>query len=244
MENLNKEFYSTQILDEWQTRGGIIEAEEYLLSKYFKDKNKKIIEAGTGGGRLSYYLENKGFTDITAFDIVPEMIFYAKEKALKENSKIKFHILDATELGDFPENTFDYLMYLQQVLCFIPNEKEFLKSLEESYRISKDGAIIIYSFLDITSRPYNKILLKILNVLRFIRGEKRSNNLLPWMKINNKFNFKLLNKNQPLNYWVNKEKIVNELRKIGFKIVESKNANELLNNSSKHKGMLYIVCKK
>lgn len=244
MSDLNKELYANEILDDWKTRGGIIHAEKHLFETYLKDHTKSIIEAGTGGGRLALYIEEMGFKNIRAFDLVPEMIAHAKERANKAKSAITFDVCDATNLTKYKDNSFDYSIYLQQVLCFICDENAFLEALKESYRITNKNGLIMYSFLDMDARIYNKPLRSTLNILRFFRGEKRSKNLLPWMKINDKFNTKFLNKNQPLTYWVNKKKIIAQLEHIGFEILEAKNANELLNNGSSKKGMLYIVCKK
>ena len=83
MENLNAKLYSNEILDEWQKRKHLIKAEEYFISKYLLNKSYTILEAGTGGGRISFELEALGFKNIKAFDIVPEMIEYALEKVKK-----------------------------------------------------------------------------------------------------------------------------------------------------------------
>ena len=54
------------------------------------------------------------------------------------------------------------------------------------------------------------------NTLRKIRNENSSKLHLPWMQINNDFNWKLLNKNQPRTYWVKKEQVTKQLETIGF----------------------------
>jgi len=243
VNNLNSELYSNELFEDWISRKGIIPEEEFLIKTHLVDKTKCVVEAGTGGGRISFYIEQLGFNNIFAFDFVPEMIDYANKIAKNISSKIKFDYADATNLSNYDNNSFDYLVYLQQVLCFISNKELFIMSLNESYRIAKKDSIVIYSFLDFDSRVYNSLLSNIISLIRKIRGEKISKQYLPWLKINNKFNWKIFNKNQPINYWVKKDEIVSYLKKAGFIILEVKNSNEIIKNK-KDKGMLYIVCKK
>ena len=144
----------------------------------------------------------------------------------------------------YKDESFDYAIYLQQVLCFIPNQEDFENSLKESFRVMKSNGIVVFSFLDFDSRLYNSALNFVVNSLRILRGEIKKRNHLPWLKINNKFNYKLLFKNQPTNYWVKKDEIILHLESVGFEILEAKNTNQLYNNSTIRNGMLYVVCKK
>jgi len=152
--------------------------------------------------------------------------------------------LTAARLSEYKNDTYDYLVYFQQVLCFIPKEDLFSHSLKEAYRIAKKDAIVIFSFLDLDSRIYNSILSLIINILRKIRREEVLKQHLPWLKINGKFNWKLFNKNQPVTFWVKKNEIISDLKNIGFSILEAKNTNQLNNDIKIRKGMLYIVCRK
>jgi ubiquinone/menaquinone biosynthesis C-methylase UbiE len=244
VKNINQQLYTTDLLNDWGTRESIIPAESYLIDKYLTHKTGKVIEAGTGGGRLAFYIEKTGFRSIEAFDYVPGMIVHANERKSKINSTVEFKVADATNLALYANNSFDYLIYLQQVLCFIEDEQLFLKALSESYRIAKDGGIVIFSFLDYHSRAINIPLQLILIILRKLRGEKISKHYLPWLKINNSFNRKLLSKNQAQTYWVKKDEIIDQLQQFGFKILEAKNASQINSNTTKRSGMLYVVCVK
>lgn len=245
MVNLNAELYSKALLDEWSKKNHLLEAENKLLKKYLKDTTGNVLDVGTGGGRLAFYVESMGFTNISAFDIVPEMIEHARIRGQELNSKVNFTVADAARLDQFENETFDYLLYLQQVLNFIPNEKLFYNALEESYRLTKLGGIVFFSFLDYNSRIINKPLNMVVNLLRIIRNEKVEECRLPWLKINDRFNWKLFNKNQAQVYWVHRDNILSRLEKIGYTILEVKNSNQFKNkNTSKRKGMLYVVCKK
>lgn len=245
MENLNASLYANQLLDEWSNKNHLLVAEEKLISKYLVYKSNAVLDVGTGGGRLAFYLERLGFNNISAFDIVPEMIIHAKNKAKNQKSKIDFLVADASDLPNYKNNQFDYLLYLQQVLNFIPEEELFNKALLESYRIAKKDAVVQFAFLDFESRIFNKPLNIFLNLLRRIRKESKGSQRLPWLKINNKFNWKLFNKNQACAYWVKRSDILLRLQELGYKILEVKNASEFDNvNTSKRTGMLYVVCQK
>ncbi len=245
MENLNKSLYTNELINDWVNREEIIEAETYFITKYLSNKDGHVIEAGTGGGRLSFFIERLGFKSIDAFDYVPEMINCADEKKAKINSAVHFEVADATGLSKYTDNTYDYLIYLQQVLCFIEDELLFDKSIKEAYRIARTGGIGIFSFLDYDTRKVNSIMRIALIIIRKIRGERISSCYLPWLKINNKFNFKLFSKNQAQTYWIRKNEIIEKLEQTGFKILEVKNANQINNPlSTKRKGMLYLVCMK
>ncbi len=243
--NLNAELYSSDLFRAWTNKQGLIPAEELLIRKYLTDAKKNVLEAGTGGGRISFEIEQMGFNNITAFDFVPNMIQYAKEVAKNKGSNIEFKISDASRLQEFENNIFDYLLYFQQVLCFIDKEDLFIDSLKEAYRVAKKDGIIIFSFLDFDSRIFNSTLSLVINVLRKFRKEDISKQYLPWLRINNKFNWKLFNRNQPVTYWVRRDQIIHVLKEIGFFIVEAQNADQLTKQyDKKRKGMLYIVCRK
>jgi ubiquinone/menaquinone biosynthesis C-methylase UbiE len=244
MKNRNKELYTKELLDDWVRREEIIPAEANLINKYLTLKTGSVIEAGTGGGRIAFYIEQIGFNQIDAFDYVPQMIEYAEKNKIEKQSKVKFKVADATNLSEYGDNAFDYLIYLQQVLCFIEDEDQFHNALKEAYRIARKESISIFSFLDYNSRSLNIPLRMVLRVLRWIRKEPVSDKYLPWLKINTSFNRKILSKNQALTYWVKRDDIVRELENIGFKVLEVKNASEINSDSKLRKGMLYIVCTK
>jgi ubiquinone/menaquinone biosynthesis C-methylase UbiE len=231
-ENLNENLYRTHLFNEWANMGDFDLIEKYYLKKYIVHPNKKIIEAGTGGGRIIFYLEKQGFLNLNAFDYVPKMIAYCETKKTNINSKVKFKVANAVNLIEYQNNTFDYLIYMQQVLCFV-NKELFIKSLKEAYRIGNTESIYIFTFLNWNAKLYNPILSFFVNIFRLLRNEKTFKYYLPWLKIEGKFNKKLFNANQPSNFWIKKKKILKILKNVGFKIVE-------INTEDK----IYIVCKK
>ncbi|MBP0902479.1 class I SAM-dependent methyltransferase [Mariniflexile gromovii] len=229
--DLSKKLYATTLLDKWSKIEIIYHHESFLIKKYLIDKTKNVLEAGTGGGRLVFYIEELGFKNISAFDFVPEMVDYANNRKRIVKSNIEFIVADATDLYQYENDSFHYLIYFQQVLGFISDESLFKNSLKEAYRIAQKNAIVMFSFSEWNSRKINPLISIVVNFLRIIRGEKYQKHHLPWLKLNGKFNWKFLNKNQPLVYWVKKDYLISLLENIGFSVIEVY-------------GELNLVCKK
>lgn len=242
----NSDIYANEFLDEWSNKNHFLDSEKYLFKKYLVDKDANILEAGTGGGRLAFHLEkllnpNK---KITSFDIVPQMIERAKLRAEDENSNTDFLVADACDLSQFKNESFSYLLYLQQVLCFIENEDDFNKALKETYRLTQKNGIVLFSFLDYETRSINPLLSLAVNKVRFFRKEAIKLQHLPWIKIGKKINFKLFHKNQATCYWVKKNEIVKTLKGLGYEVLEVINDSQVRNRKAKRKSMLKVVCKK
>ncbi len=224
----NKKVYTTKELKSWIERSGLTEQERSLIAHYIKD-NGRLIEAGTGGGRIAIEIQKKyEHLEITAFDFVGEMILSAKKK----NDKIDFRVLDASNLSVFEDEYFDYAIYLQQIVSLVPQEL-IPKVLKESYRIVRKGGIAIFSFLDFKSRKFNLPLSFIVNTARALRGEKWEMQKLPWLKLGGKLNWSFLKKGQPTTYWFIENEIKQLLKNVGFRIIKTE-----------RKGMIYIVCQK
>ncbi len=234
----NKTLYESSEFKLWSHREGLLDQERYFLTKYISAEHQ-ILEAGTGGGRISYALEQMGYSHISAFDYVEKMIASAKIKNL--NTSIRFLVADATELSLFPSGSFDRLIYLQQIISFIPKTK-ISHAFNEAYRLLKPDGIIIFSFLNWNGRVINPVLSTLLTVTRFLRNEQTSEQSLPWLKLGNRPNWKLFGRNQPLTYWFRREELLFQLETLGFTILEIKTSSDFTSSSSE--GMLYIVCQK
>ncbi|WJJ95504.1 class I SAM-dependent methyltransferase [Algibacter luteus] len=237
--NLNKDLYSSKLLKAWSENYGLLPIEKYFIKKYLVNKAAKVIEAGTGGGRIIFEIEKLGYKDLYAFDYVDKMIAICNEKKFHSNSTIQFNTADATNLDVYKDNQFDYLVYLQQILCFLDRDTLHL-GLKEAHRIGNANAVYLFSFLNWDSKWYNPILSAIVNFSRVFKNNKISKNELPWLKINNKFNWRFLNKNQPLNLWLKEKEIVEILENNGFSIIEIKTKV----NGEDKVGHIHIACKR
>jgi ubiquinone/menaquinone biosynthesis C-methylase UbiE len=236
---LNKSLYSGKLFKVWSNKTDLIPLETYFLEKHLSNKQGKVLEAGTGGGRLIFEVEKRGFTNLEAFDYVENMVTFCENKKKLIKSNVSFKVADATNLGQYKDNQFDYLIYLQQILCFI-SEENLPKALKEAHRIGKENSTYLYSFLNWDSKFYNPLLSILVNFFRWLRNEKTSKYKLPWLNIDGKFNWRFLNKNQPQNMWFKEKHILNILKSHGFSAIEVKNKI----NTSDKTGHIHIACKK
>jgi ubiquinone/menaquinone biosynthesis C-methylase UbiE len=248
----NYEHYKNVEFDQWAYREGLTYAEEFLTENYLS-KGKRTLEAGTGGGRIVLSLLRKGFTDLHGFDFVETFIEAARNR--EHEGRISFEVQDARKLT-YPSDSFDQLIYLQQVLCFIEDPEGRMKGMEEAYRILKPGGVIIFSFLCFESRrtsSFIKLFNAWLRMLRVFRHREYPMQLQPWLKVRNKLNFKALADSGPHVYYYSIPEAAAALEKAGFTIkgaateaqLQSKTLSpvqELVNKTLD--GACYFVCTK
>ncbi|GGD41109.1 class I SAM-dependent methyltransferase [Muriicola marianensis] len=239
------EFYSeefeNQVVKVWKDRENLYGAEKVLLDKFLKDKKAKICDAGTGSGRIAFYLEEEGFEDIHGFDLSKRMIDEAEKKAGINTSKIGFRHADACDLSLYPDNHFQYLVYLQQVLSMIP-EDQLGEALREAFRIGQPGSIYIFSFMDWRARKYNPLLSLIVNSVRFFTFRKTSKYYLPELTLNGRFNKGFLSRNQHPIWWPKMEMVIPMLEETGFEIVTTHKQNEVSSGGKEY--AFYLICSK
>ena len=249
----NKDLFGGIEFSTWIEIEDLFPEEKYMIQKYLQP-DLKTVEAGTNGGRILLNMKEMGFTDLAGFDNVPELI----DAAIARNSErnIDFQVQDAAELS-YPDNSFDQILYLQQILCLLESEDR-LKAMQESLRILKSGGVGLFSFLNFESRsskfPFS-IYIAYLKALRKLRGNALSIQYLPWIVIGGKFNFKspLLDR-APHVYWYRISEAYAELKSVGFEVVGigtipqimagnlKTTASELLTEETS--GTLYIAVRK
>jgi ubiquinone/menaquinone biosynthesis C-methylase UbiE len=241
MTNKFSNTYKEQVLNNWIGRSQLNHQEKYLFKTYMTDNSLPVLEAGTGNGILSFYLEQQyGFNDIIAFDIIPEMVLEAKRKAKVNKSQIRFVEANASEMTCFSDGNFQYLVYLQQVLCMIPQDKLEI-TLDEAYRIGSADATYLFSFLDWNSRIYNPLLSFIINTLRVFNRRPFQKYYIPEIKGQNRFNWGFYKKRQHSILWVKKRDIMKKLESKGFQVISFYEEETI----TKQKGTaFYLVCKK
>ncbi len=108
--------------------------EKQNLNPYIKSaKDKKVLDAGAGTGRLSVKLTNAG-AEVTALDLSPEMLAILKSKNQDINTV-------EGDLEDIPleDETFD-LVFSSLALVHLKKIEPFL---DECYRVLKDDGKLI-----------------------------------------------------------------------------------------------------
>lgn len=244
MQKSNKEIYSSENSfwgDEIRSGLPLLSIEKYFIETYLTDKEKSVLEAGTGSGRIAFGLEGHGFKNVTAFDFINEYIVNANKEKDRRNSNVNFFVADASDLGDIPDQSYDYTIYLQQILSCVPASR-MDAALKENYRVLKKGGIAVLSVCNYNGRWLNKPLALVLTLLRSLRKENPSKYELPWLHLNKKPNWRFLNKGQATVYWFTKQDICNRLKNAGFQIEGVKTRRDF--DGGVEDGMLYIVCRK
>lgn len=249
----NKGFYSTHEFDSWAFRGGLIDAEKFLIENYL-DKGQKTVEAGTAGGRILFGMLELGFSDLHGYDFVPEFIEQAKKR--DKGNAIRFSVNDATKLI-YADDCFEQIVYLQQILSAVGSYAKAEQAANEAYRILKKGGTALFSFCDYENRskhPLYSMIIQYIKVVRKIRGSEYSIQNLPWFKQSGKPNLSLFLDKEPYNYWFKPREACELLQKAGFTIkgvasqaqIDQDRVSTNIDSfeQAPHNGMLYVICTK
>ncbi|HET9982411.1 MAG TPA: class I SAM-dependent methyltransferase [Longimicrobiales bacterium] len=220
----NADVYAREELALWGRRSHdpLLPIERAFLERHLGEPPQRILEAGTGSGRIAFAVERMGFRDVDAFDAVPAMIDAAR--AAGAGSRVRFHVADAADLRVFPAESFDRAIYLQQLLSFVPAPLTE-RALAECHRVLRSDAIALFSFLDFRSRWVNRPLRLVVGGTRVLRGEAPAGRSLPWLKLGGRPNWRLLGREQPRLRWFTREEIVALLRRAGFEPLEIDDRN-------------------
>jgi SAM-dependent methyltransferase len=253
LSNTNKDLYSGVEFATWLDLQTLFPEEIYLIQKYLHP-HLKTVEAGTNGGRILFKMQEMGFANLAGFDCVPELI----ERAIDRDPQrqIDFQVRDAIALS-YPDNSFDQIIYLQQIICLIDSAADRFKAIQEAYRILTTGGTGLFSFLSFESRSSRFIYtsyLTYLRILRKLRGDNRSIQNLPWLTLGGKFNPQSIVDRPPYTYWYRVSEIYSILQSVGFEIVaigtdpqisaDNMNTTDRQLLAEQISGMLYVVVKK
>jgi len=124
---------------------GLTKEESDIIKQNFK--GGKILDIGCGCGRTTVPLAKMGYK-VIGIEIVSEMILYAKNKF----PRIKFKQMNATAL-EFPNESFDNILFSYCGLDYIYPESMRLKALKEIFRVPKPGGYFVFSSHNSLSLP-------------------------------------------------------------------------------------------
>jgi len=105
--------YDTNVQKEWDRLD--IHYFEFAITLHMMDKyikpGDKILDIGGGPGRYSIHYAKKG-CDVTLFDLSPECVKFARQKADDEGVKINAIIGDARFVSDIVDCEFDHVFVM------------------------------------------------------------------------------------------------------------------------------------
>jgi ubiquinone/menaquinone biosynthesis C-methylase UbiE len=122
---------------------GLWLSESYAIKKYFTKLNSSVLDLGCGTGRTTIPLYEQGF-QVTGIDLVPKMIENARKIAQGKHLDINYQVGDATSLH-LPDESFDYALFSNNGWTQIPDQKNRLAALQETYRILKPNGVFIFT---------------------------------------------------------------------------------------------------
>ncbi|MHB8780731.1 MAG: class I SAM-dependent methyltransferase [Candidatus Geothermincolia bacterium] len=250
-----KELYRGPEYEPWVKRvgTGLTRSEESMVRRYLKPE-LSTLEAGTGPGRIVFALRELGFTSLAGFDFLPEFIEWARGRDAA--GAIDFQVRDAASL-DYPDGSFDQLIYFGQVVSLIPDTEQREAALDEAARILRPGGVALFSSECYEIRRANPIwppLLLYLGAYRKLRGSSLPRQQVPWLKVGDKVSPGALLDKGPHAYCYRFGELAEGLRSRGLKIMGIGSCAQLRSGSlcssaeelegEKVSGTLWIACGK
>ena len=123
----------------------------YVEKQINKDKNKRIVELGSGCGQLALMLQSAGY-DITATDIVE--VFLNEQKRIGINKIEKYNFL-LDNYGDIFKSKADLIISWRNPHL---NMDDMKKLFEVSYNALTDYGLLIINFQNADIYPNAKVL--------------------------------------------------------------------------------------
>jgi ubiquinone/menaquinone biosynthesis C-methylase UbiE len=141
-------FYKEEFLD-------LLPGEKVLFPKHI-GKGLRVLDVGCGAGRTTAHI-GKVTSNVVGIDLSDELVAAAREK----HPDIEFKVMDAGSL-DFPDATFDVVVFSNNGLCYVHPEEKRIAAVREMARVLKKGGIAIMSSFN---RPLPLALHALVNVL-------------------------------------------------------------------------------
>jgi len=141
-----RDYYDGEVEGEWNRIAG---RPEFLLTCRMLDRYIKpgdqVLDIGGGPGRYSLYLAEKG-SDVTLFDLSPENVRFAKERAGECGLSIDAIAGDAREADALAEGPFDHVL-LMGPMYHLLEEVDRVRAAEASLNLLKPGGLLYVSFI-------------------------------------------------------------------------------------------------
>ena len=125
---------------------GLWQSEEILFTQWF-EKDERILDLGTGTGRIALGLAELGYQRVRGVDLARPMIKKARHLAKLLETPVSFQVMDATALG-FDDGTFDDVIFGFNGLMQIPTEEARAQALREIHRVVRPDGLLCFTTHD------------------------------------------------------------------------------------------------
>ena len=132
---------------------GLWLSEEIVFRRVFAPGDR-ILELGTGTGRISIGLAELGYKHLLAIDIAKEMIAEARRINKVLEAGVSFRQGDATRLK-FEDGLFDGAIFGFNGLMQIPGREQRRMALREILRVVRPGAPFVFTSHDRNASPHS-----------------------------------------------------------------------------------------
>ena len=175
----------------------------FELDAFVENKKGNLLDLCCGSGRN--FVKKFGLK-IYGVDFSEKMLEYAEDKIKKESINA---VLVKSESSQIPflENFFDSAIFIAALHC-IPSEEKREETLKELFRVLKSGS---KAMITVWSKNHKK-------VKKYYKGIK--DNLIPWKKEGKVY--------ERYYYIYDKKELEDLLKKVGFKIINSKEKDNVV----------------
>jgi ubiquinone/menaquinone biosynthesis C-methylase UbiE len=133
---------------------GLWHSEELLFQRVFKKKDR-LLELGTGTGRIAIGLAELGYEHILGIELSRGMVKEARRISTVLELSVAFQQGDATQLK-FEDNLFDGAIFGFNGLMQIPGSAARQKALREIYRVIRPGGAFVFTTHDRQNPRFKK----------------------------------------------------------------------------------------
>lgn len=179
---------------------GLLLPEEILFPRYITGECS-VLDLGCGAGRTTSYIR-KMAGKVVGVDLSQALIEAAEEKY----PDVDFKVMDAGKM-DFPDNSFDVVVFSYNGLCYVHPEAKRMAAISEIRRaLKKDGVFIFSSFNHFFPCTLYSILNLIVTKL--------------FMGFSSKYTIHLTRYGITVNYETYPEEETNLFQGMGFELIE------------------------
>lgn len=209
-------------------------------------ENKKIVDLGCGNGKVARWLsQNRAI--VSGVDLTNQQIEFARKIESEKNNGIEYLIKDISQKKFSLGTNYDAAIALMVHLYL--DEKEFIQSIKNAYKVLKNGGTFIYANIHpcrilLHQEQKGAVLLKREKEINYFEIQQLSSSIISTTNTKSTTNYY----NHPLEF------VLNTLIETGFKIKmihesqatkqEIKKYHQILSNENHLPSYLIVRCEK